>query len=66
MKKSDLIYLEHILDSINKIQTSTKDMNKENFIKNSDIIDATLRRIEIIGEAVKNISNETKEKYSYI
>jgi len=35
----------------------------EDILKCSEKQDAIIRRIEIIGEAVNNISNETREKY---
>lgn len=38
-------------------------MTEKEFEDNSEKQDAIIRRIEIIGEAVKNISNETREKY---
>lgn len=36
------------------------------FISNKDIKDANIRRLEIIGEAVKNISKKLREKYKEI
>jgi len=66
MNKRDIPYLEHILDAINDIENSTKNLSREDFEKNKDIRDATIRRIEIIGEATKNISGETKNKYKEV
>lgn len=65
-KKSDLIFVEHILGSINDIGDSIKNLSKNDFIESRDLKDATIRRIEIIGEAVKNISENTKKKYTKI
>jgi len=62
-KREDLVFIKHMLDAINDIKSSIKGLSKENFIKSKDLKDATIRRIEIIGEAVKNISENTKEKY---
>ena len=59
-------YLKHILDAINDIEFSVKTLSKKEFMKNKDIKDATIRRIEIIGEAVKNISQDFKVKYPKI
>ena len=66
MKFEDSIYLRHILDSIEDIDKSTRGFFKKDFKSNKDIVDATTRRIEIIGEAVKNISTALKEKYPQI
>jgi uncharacterized protein with HEPN domain len=62
----DLPYINHILDAIKDIEESMKNISREKFEKTKDIKDANIRRIEIIGEAVKNISNNTKEKYNEI
>ena len=62
-KRKDLVFIEHVLDAINDIQSSIKNLSKKEFIEIKDIKDATIRRIEIIGEAVKNISEKTKKKY---
>lgn len=62
----DLPYLQHILDAIKDIENSTSNLSKAEFILDKDVRDANIRRLEIIGEAVKNISDETKHKYPYI
>lgn len=62
----DIPYVKHILDSINDIEESTRKLSKEKFKKNKDVKDATLRGLEIIGEAAKNISDKLKKKYPKI
>ena len=61
--KDDIVYIKHILDAINDIESSVKNLSKEDFKKSKDIKDATVRRIEIIGEAAKNISKGMRNKY---
>jgi uncharacterized protein with HEPN domain len=63
MKKDDLVYLEHILESINKIEKYTGDTELSAFVKDELTQTATIKFIEIIGEASIKISNELKEKY---
>ncbi len=41
-------------------------MNFEDFIKNDMVVDAVIRNLEIIGEAVKNIPPEVRSKYPEI
>lgn len=53
-------------DAIKAILEYTKDANRESFNSNGLMQDAVIRRIEIIGEAAKNVSNEFREKYSEI
>ncbi len=55
-------YLKHILEAIADIQSSIKGLSKNEFKGNKDVKDATIRRIEIIGEAAKNISTDLKAK----
>lgn len=66
MKKNDLVYLRHILDSISRIEEYVKGIKHGDFMKKPLIQDAVIRQIEIIGEATKNLSAEMKEKYSHI
>ena len=66
MIKRDLVFIEHILNAISNIQLSIKGLSKEDFIETQDLKDANIRRIEIIGEAVKNISEDIKNKYPEI
>ncbi|MBI2630068.1 DUF86 domain-containing protein [Candidatus Pacearchaeota archaeon] len=63
MIRDEIVFLEDILETIKKIEDSAKNLSEEEFIKNADIKDATLRRIEVIGEAAKNISEKTRKKY---
>ena len=65
-EKNDWVFLKHILESINAIEDFSKGMNKPELISNRFKQSAIVREIEIIGEAVKNISEKTKNKYSAI
>lgn len=66
MKKVDSIFLKHIVDAISDIQESVEGLTRESFESDKDVRDATLRRLEVIGEAVKNLSEETKSKYKKV
>jgi len=66
MKKAPEILIGHILDSIRQIQKYTEDLTPGDFLANVEKQDAVLRRLEIIGEAVKNIPVEIKERYADI
>ena len=54
--KDDKVYLQHILDCIDKIELFTKDISRFEFDQNFLVQDAVIRNIEIIGEATKKIS----------
>ncbi|MCK4904863.1 DUF86 domain-containing protein [bacterium] len=66
MKKDVKILLEHILECIGLIEEYIKDKTEKDFFASVQLQDSIIRRIEIIGEAVKHIPDETKEKYPQI
>lgn len=63
MKHELQVYLEDILESITKIKEYTGNLNREEFILNPQLQDAVLRRLEIIGEAAKNLPKEFKDRH---
>jgi len=66
MNRDESFLLQDILDSIENIKEFSKGLSKANFIKNTLKQSAIIRQFEIIGEAVKNISNTTKDKHSQV
>ena len=66
MKKDQRIFIQHIAESIKRIEEFTKGLTKSDFIHAVQVQDAVIRRLEIIGEATKNLSKELKEKYSEV
>jgi len=66
MKKDPKIFLEHILESIGEIEKYTKNISKKRFFDSVMIQDAVVRRLEIIGEAVKNLPTSFKNRYPKI
>ena len=66
MKKNDLVYLSHIMKSIERIEEYTEGMEKDDFTSSNLVQDGTIRQIEIIGEAAKNLSRGCREKYPQI
>ena len=58
--------LKHILDAISEIESYTKGSTFEKFTKSSMMKYATIKQLEIIGEAANYISEKLKEKYSDI
>ncbi len=55
MKKDVNIFLGHILESVETIEEHVHGMRKDDFMDSRMSQDAVIRRLEIIGEAVKNI-----------
>ena len=66
MKKNINLFLDHILESIKLIEEYIEGKNKTDFLESKKLQDSVIRRIEIIGEAIKNIPNEVREKFKHI
>ncbi|MEI6058677.1 MAG: HepT-like ribonuclease domain-containing protein [archaeon] len=62
MKRDYKLYINDIRDSIVQIESYLKNVSEQEFKKNKQIQDAVIRRLEIIGEASKNIPLALKEK----
>ena len=62
MKRDYKLYLNDIKESIAQIEEYIKGVSEENFKKDKKLQDATIRRLEIIGEASRNIPRALKEK----
>ena len=57
----DEVYLRHIMDSIEKIESYAK-VGYDEFLKTPHWQDAIIRNFEIIGEAAKRLGEEFKCK----
>lgn len=65
-KRKPDVYLQDILESIQQIEEYLDGINENEFYQNSEKQDAVLRRLEIIGEAVKHISDDIRNEYDQI
>ena len=62
MKSPDpTLYLTHILESIELAKSYVLGVDYIEFSESQKLQDAVIRRIEIIGEAVKNLPQELRE-----
>lgn len=66
MKKDIGIFIQHILESIERIDEFTKDLSRENFLDSAQLQDAIIRRQGIIGEATKNVPAEFRKKHTEV
>ncbi len=60
------VYIRHILEAARRIQEYSEDIAYEDFINDPEKQDAIVRRLEVIGEAAKNLSQETRGAYPQI
>ena len=58
--------LLHIVESINEIEKYIEGKNFDEFLENSMMRFASVKQIEIIGEAANHISEEVRNKFSEI
>jgi len=66
MSRSDLVYLQDIVESVDLILTYITDKSEFDFINNLMLQDAVIRRFEIIGEAASKISESIKKGHPEI
>lgn len=66
MKKDPQQYINDMVESCNLIEKYIEGITEENFSEDIKIQDAVMRRLEIIGEAAKNIPEEYKVRYKNI
>ncbi len=66
MKRTYRDYILDILSSIQEIDDFTESMNFEEFINDRKTVNAVIRSLEVMGEAVKKIPSEIRNKYPEI
>ena len=64
--KDDLVYIEHILQALQRIGSYTNDMEETAFLKDTRTQDACIRQFEIVGEATKRLSSTFRSQFSQI
>ena len=62
MKKDFKVYLDDMINAINEVEKSTRDVNFEEFAKNYEKINSVAYDVLIIGEAVDKIPKAIQEK----
>ncbi|MGC8785571.1 MAG: DUF86 domain-containing protein [Armatimonadota bacterium] len=64
MIRDDMVYLQHILEAALAIEEYLQGIDYDHFMSNRMVQDAVIRRIEVIGEATRNLSLDIKQRYS--
>ena len=60
---SDKVRVHHVLDAIAEVEQYVTSITEDDFHNNSEKKFATIKQIEIIGEACNKIGNEIKQAY---
>lgn len=63
MTRDIKLYLRDITDAIKNIETYTRNMDIDAFIKDRRTMDAVVRNLSVIGEAVRQIPKEVKKRH---
>ncbi len=66
MKRGFRLFVQDILDAINDINEFVGAMNKAQFLRNGKTKSAVTWKVEIIGEASKNVPRHIKTRYKEI
>ncbi len=64
--KNPLPYLHHILEECRFLENETRNLTFQNFVAHPLYMHAFVRSLEIIGEAVRHIPEDFRDKYPYI
>lgn len=66
MSRELRLFLEDIQESIERIEEYTGGLTESEFTKRLETQDAVIRRLEIVGEAVKHLPEEIRGRYPKI
>lgn len=62
MRRAYILFIKDILECIERIEEFTMDMGFEEFMKDDKTKSAVVRKLEIIGEATKNIPKNIRQR----
>jgi len=65
-KREWKLFIEDIYKNAGKILKYMQDKTYNEFIEDEMLTDAIIRNLEIIGETVKHIPKDVREKYNFI
>jgi len=66
MPRDYKVYLEDILEAVQKIRSFTAGYSREKLMQDAKTLDAVVRNLEVIGEAVKHIPNDLRTKHPHM
>ncbi len=66
MKRTYRDYIYDVISSIKEIEEFVEGMSFEQFVKDKKTVNAVIRSLEVMGEAVKKIPSTLREKYPNI
>ncbi len=62
MRRDETVYLRHILDAVARVEEYLEGLDEPAFQRRNLVQDGVIRQLEIIGEAVKRLSADLRNK----
>jgi len=66
MPRDSRVYLDDILEATRKITAYTGSHSKATFLEDEKTLDAVVRNLEVIGEAVKKLPEDLRVQHSAV
>jgi len=63
MPRDSKVYLEDILEAVRRIRSYTAGLSRPSFVNDKKTVDAVIRNLEVIGEAVKGLAPEFRNRH---
>lgn len=61
--RDDRVYLQHILDAADAVEGYLQGVDEATFQKTQLLQDGVIRQIQVIGEAAKRVSKDTRSRH---
>jgi uncharacterized protein with HEPN domain len=62
VQRDALVYLDDIIESCERVERYVEGVTRETFIADQKTIDAVIRNLEVIGEAVKKVPSAIRAR----
>jgi uncharacterized protein with HEPN domain len=66
LKKDPVVFIGYIIECIELIEKYLEGNSREDFFSRTQLQDSIIRRIEIIGEAVKNLPGDFRNEHQEV
>jgi len=66
MPRDYRVYLEDILEAIGKIRRYTAGLSLKTFSEDTKTLDAVVRNLEVVGEAIKNVPDNIRLRHQAV
>ena len=64
MPRDYKVYLQDILDAVGKVRSYTTGLTLKTFSEDTKSVDAVVRNLEVIGEAIKQVPDNVRSKHA--